>query len=463
MKNTVNKLASILFFVFYTTSAYAQAYPWQALSQNDAVQMVRTFENDPNLVVTIAATSINSNQSQNASETYTLTTTQNTYLVWSKTPDLFFRSNNFFIIDKTAFYGQPYDISVLRSQVMTQQAAQDIATSFLQAHYSAPQLLSKIEISPHVADKVNVSDPDFIDSYSFQFSQDCGNGITGPADCEIVVDSVKGQIVSYNSTFYPVLVSTIPTLTTDQAMAAAMNGLHVQNGQPGNIESISVTSPDDFGVEQLVYVLNFIGVGPIPDATPTNQAFFAAPSGSFTYSQYDENYVAIVDANTGVIQGWNITLGAANISKKLTTQRLTSVNKLRAQIAKKHEDMNKSLKFLWANKNDRLVYLPLLITSQPYMSANYLCYGAADAKIAMTKGKQVTVKGQDRQVSFNLNSLTYQVNGQPKQMSARPVLINGRCYVPLDMMNAVLPGKFTYEAKAQTVRYDPPHPKQASK
>lgn len=64
---------------------------------------------------------------------------------------------------------------------------------------------------------------------------------------------------------------------------------------------------------------------------------------------------------------------------------------------------------------------------------------------------------------LHLNNQTYQVNGKIKQMSSKPVVINGRCYVPLDVMQAVLGGKWSCEAKAQTVRYDPPQVKQAGK
>jgi saccharopine dehydrogenase-like NADP-dependent oxidoreductase len=46
-------------------------------------------------------------------------------------------------------------------------------------------------------------------------------------------------------------------------------------------------------------------------------------------------------------------------------------------------------------------------------------------------------------------------------MSAKPVLVNGQCYVPLDVMKAVLPYPVSYEAKRQRVRFDPPQKKVA--
>ncbi|MDQ2799509.1 MAG: copper amine oxidase N-terminal domain-containing protein, partial [Armatimonadota bacterium] len=71
--------------------------------------------------------------------------------------------------------------------------------------------------------------------------------------------------------------------------------------------------------------------------------------------------------------------------------------------------------------------------------------------------------GGGREVALTLNARTYQVNGQTRTMSAKPMLVNGRCYVPLDVVQAVLPGTFRYEPKTRTVRFDPPAPKSAHK
>ena len=124
---------------------------------------------------------------------------------------------------------------------------------------------------------------------------------------------------------------------------------------------------------------------------------------------------------------------------------------------------HKPLKFRWTGDETQISYPPHLVHQAPYMATAYLGYGVPGVKITMTQGKQVVISGPGRQVSLRLSSRTYQVNGQTKQMSAKPVLVNGRCYVPLDVMQAVLGGKWHYEAKTQTVRYDPPQVKQAAK
>ena len=113
---------------------------------------------------------------------------------------------------------------------------------------------------------------------------------------------------------------------------------------------------------------------------------------------------------------------------------------------------------LIAGKETKLNCAPLLIGKQAYVDATYLCYGLPSAKMIIKASKQIAIEGKKRQISFGVNSQIYQVNGKTKQMSAKPVLVNGRCYVPLDVMQTVLGGQWSYDKQTQTVRYDPKKP-----
>ncbi len=118
------------------------------------------------------------------------------------------------------------------------------------------------------------------------------------------------------------------------------------------------------------------------------------------------------------------------------------------------------LKFAWAEQPFKLNHSPLCISNIAYVFADYLCYRSPNSKVTR-KGSGFRIDRRNQKITFRLDSRTYQVNGQTHRMSAEPVLVNGRCYVPLDVMQAVLGGKWSYDAKAKTVRYDPPPVKQA--
>lgn len=69
--------------------------------------------------------------------------------------------------------------------------------------------------------------------------------------------------------------------------------------------------------------------------------------------------------------------------------------------------------------------------------------------------------GTNRNINFALGGQSYTTDSQTKRMSAKSVVIKGRCYVPLDVMQTLLGGKRSNEAKTQTVRHDPPPKKVA--
>ena len=123
----------------------------------------------------------------------------------------------------------------------------------------------------------------------------------------------------------------------------------------------------------------------------------------------------------------------------------------------------KPLLFAWSGQRLTLSYPPLLANKIPYVYAGYLCSGIPGAKVIRTAKKQMVVEGRGKQVVINPNSLAYQINGKSRKMSAKPVMVGTECYVPLDVMKAVLPYPVHFDAKAQTVHFDPPQLKVARK
>jgi len=75
----------------------------------------------------------------------------------------------------------------------------------------------------------------------------------------------------------------------------------------------------------------------------------------------------------------------------------------------------------------------------------------------------MVIEGQRKQIVITQGSRTYEINGKAHKMTTKPVMVGNECYVPLDMMKAVLPYPVRYDAKALTVHFDPPQKKVAQR
>lgn len=438
------------------TSLFAQGYAWHPVTQEEAVQAVRHFEANPSLDFKVTR-SVTEDTTQPGKWrlvphtrgipsgndllcSYSLSAGRYQYGVNYYTEDEFSRTDtSFFDADK--FYGQPYDPAILKPLVMSEGSAQVIAQAFVSSHYPEPARLNKVSVKPDFGGQGDVPESlRFIHSYQFSFDQDCGNGVMAPAGCYVEVDAIRGQVISFVGIHYPVLISSVPRFTGDETMAIAMNALDISDGVPDKVEATGISKPDSMGQETLYHHVTFSG----------------RQAGAIGYQRY---YVA-VDANTGEIEHWGIANGIVKSPAKPASAAFVL---LRANMAKKPASAGTSLKLTTKAGQVSLNYPPLAIHGEAYLYANYLCEGVPDAKISTKLGEQIDITSKSRQVSLRLNSQSYRVNGQARQMSAKPVLLNGRCYVPLDVVQTVLGGKWSYDAKAKTVRYDPPPVKMGSK
>jgi hypothetical protein len=434
MKNLMTQLALCSILLTAGAATLAQGYTWENLTENDAIQVVRDFEGDPNLNVSSDGLSVMDFEDPAMfaqTEEYQLHANGYSYHVSRYTRYRFSRQDEAFGPDYSEFYGQPYDPYTLAGQVMPQADAEAIAISYMQAHFPAPQILTQHTVRPRYPGRVMDPDPHFIQYYTVDFVQDCGDGVVGPSFCQVDVDSVHGRIVGYGQAYYPVLVPTVPGLTGEQATAAAMNVLLTEPGTPETVDNLYVSHPDALGVEHLVYSLKFTGIGP---AYPTPETYFCH-----------------VDAFNGAVLGWDIIMSARAGTHGDRNTLATQCRTRKGPRASTCRTLAVSLN----GKRSNLSYPPLIVTDRPFMYVGYLCYGTADVKLRYKNREHITVTGTTRQMVFNLNSRAYRLNGQTRKLPAKPVIVNGRCYVPLEAAQAVLPFRISYDAKACVVRFDP--------
>lgn len=429
----------------FALKSSAQAYVWQSLSADDAVQSVRGFEGSNNLAVTVVETPSNSGVPAPWID-YVLTAGRYEYDVCAYSHDVFFRSDVTFMLDKPRFYGQPYDLDVLKQQVMSQDAAQSIARTFMLAHFPHPEVLTNIRIWPESETDHMTGKAVFVKDYLIAFFQQNALGVGGPAECRVTVDTIKGQVINYRAKYYPLLIGTVPTLSADQATASAMNALNIVQGTPKPVDGLIVSAPDALGNETLLYGVNFGGISlPFGQTDATNT--------------YPENYIATVDAFTGDVVYASMLMSLVSKHRPGESRAFSSI---RTQVAGKLRSTGSRLKFVWAGQPLTLNHSSLSVGNRAYVLADYLCSRSPASKITK-KGSDFHVNGQAQDTSFRVGSQVYQINGQTKRMSGTPLLLNGLCYVPLDVMQAVLGGEWSYDAKAQTVRYDPSPIKRASR
>ena len=463
MKTIALKTTIIFLLVLLPASLYAQGYVWHTVTPEDAAKAVREFKAKPELALKVMfptteppqADPISESHAKNAvariiPHTDSLPSENDLLCSYSINDGRYQYSVNYYSLDEFGFldtfiaypdkfYGQHYDPIAFKSMVMSETSAQAIAQDYMRCHYPEPALLNKLTVTPNYGSQGDEpADQRFIHSYQFSFDQDCGGGVMAPAGCFIEVDTIKGQIIIFTYGHYPVLISPIPKLTGQEAISAAMNALNITDGVPGAVDRVGISKPDGMGEEGLYYGVTFYGVR----------------------NGEKGNYYATVNGNTGELTRWDISHSIA-IKPKTPVSSVFSL--LRVQMAKKPKSVGQPLKLMRETTPINLNCPLLGVVGKAFMYAGYLTYNSPGGKMTAGRDKRITISGPTRRTTFNITSRDYSFNGKTKQMSTKPILINDRCYVPLDVMQTVLGGKWNYDAKAKTVRYDPPQKKVARK
>ncbi len=427
----------------FAITAFAQGYTWQPLTPADAIQAVRDFEGDANLPVTIQPyipprpdnRHLFSPAYDHLSDVYKLRAGNYEYRVNTHSRNMVQRRDVTFALDKNTFYGQPYDPSVLKQQAMSQDEAQLIAKDYMLAHFPHPEALSKLTVS-----KMWNSDREWDATYAFIYSQVCDNGVHGPSQCQVTVDTVMGKVMYYGGFYFPVLASTIPRLSGDQAMACAIQSLIFSDGQPGVIQAMSILRPDVMGLERLVYHLTFAGRGPENRVGPTGP------------TEYVESYTGIVDASTGELIEWGMIMSLPDGSEK--SKRLSARGIKRIVPVKHLLTEYKPLDVVFANQPTALSYPVRLVDGQPYLYVGYLCYGAKDVKLRYNGRDDISIVSPERAARFSLHKAEYTLSGKTRALPAKPVIVEDRCYVPLQAAQDTMPFRIVYDDAKKQVRFD---------
>lgn len=418
----INYTAVLLLVLLSPSMVQAQGYTWQPMSPEDAVQIVRRFEGNAGLQVVPRPGStvmypLNISHVQN----YDLLSGDREYSFDMRRRDsLFFTDKR---IRDANFYGQPYDSNVLGPQAMSQPEAENIARNYMQAHFPNPEKLNKMEVSKHYGES-KPTNASFIQYYTFAFYEDI-NGVRGPAECTVRVDTIFGRILMFISNNIPVIISTMPRLTPEQAYAILFNTLQV-NGVPSGEPKLYVEYPDALGNQLLEYRMDFF-VG-------------------FTH------YFAVVDANSGTLLATFPYHGGGTLPVKPVS---AAIKAWRSKLAQRPTIAKTVLKPMMGGMEAKLDFPPLLVNNQPYVYVGYLCYGAKNVKLTYKGRDRIAVASPERSLQFSLNSTAYTCNGQSKQLLAKPVLVDDRCYVPLEAAQGVLPFAIAYNAAAKQVKFDP--------
>lgn len=321
-----------------------------------------------------------------------------------------------------------FDDPAMFGQMMSAQAAEIIAIAFMQSHFPAPQVRTNHTMLPMGPDDVRDPDPGFVCAYAVSFTQDCGRGVVGPSRCYIVVDTVFGRVVDYSQCFYPVLVPVVPALSGSQAMTAAMNALLTDQGEAGTLGGLYISHPDALGVERLAYSLSIVGTGP------------AGLSSYFCH----------VDAFTSAVLGWDVPAGARRGVSNSARQAPTSPRKCTHPPALRRY---RALVLRCAGVAP-LTYAPLLVHNRAYLFGGYLCSGDPTARKSYHGPGDIRVAGKDRDLRFSTTSTRRLLNGQKRTLPAKPVILNGRTYVPIEAAQGVLPFRVTCDATTKMVRFD---------
>jgi hypothetical protein len=392
-----------------------QTYVWGCLTTADAIRCVREFEGNLSLAVAVTASPQSLLGPPGPDVSYRLSAGVYAYTVCAYTASLFQRSDSQFQADKAAFYGQPYDPSVLKSQSMSRAAAQSIAQATMLAHFPNPQMLDCTE-----EDDWRLGTSDFVDAYVFTFYGRSSGGVAGPSFCKVTVDSVRGRVVRYSAALFPVLIGTIPALTCQQAAACAASVLGISDAQlDGDPVPPLVSKPDALGVERLYYSLFVIGTDAVTQDTMRWRAY--------------------VDANDGsVIETAVVMSRPAKRANRGRLPRMAGGRQVQ-------------LKVQFLGRPTELHSPPVLVANRAYMHSRYLCSSAGGSQLKWKAPGRLTVSGPGRRVTFGVGSTACTVRGRHVRLPAPPVLVAGRCYVPIELVNNVLPYRVRFDAATRTV------------
>jgi len=316
----------------------------------------------------------------------------------------------------------PTDPTEAAARVLPEADLRQRAVEYMRSYYPDPARLNKIELQKTGGWSDGKGGPVFVQTYTYRFTQEMPNGAQGPSSCSVNIETLDGSVSYYAAWTQPVLISPIPALSRDQAMAVATQTL-ATSAEPIQVDRLFFIGPDAFGLQRLCYALRFVG------------ELKTGRSGPGTYG-------VGIDANSGEVLSLDLITGLATKS--------AGPPKPVIHAAASERILEKRLTLQWGGRTLATQYPPLNMHDRPYLCADYLLMGRPDRKLQRGQ-QQLTFADAAHVWTMQIGKREYICDGKPRKMSAPPLLINGKYYVPLDILTEVTGYKAQYQAKTKTV------------
>jgi hypothetical protein len=412
MSRTVVWLAVVVASLFVAVSpARAGVYRWPGVTLEQALDVIRQFEGRADIELAEEPRVYVENPEYLGSsgfawsQEWVLTTATREYHISVHDPKQFWMFDEQIIDDEDGFYGEPFDEGKFEKRMMPWTQAEKIADDFARAHYPAFDVFNVRSKDINPDSGMSESKSTFVRDYDFSYAVELSDGIEVPLYCRVSVDSVFGRIVSYQQTYFPVLIDPTPWLDEEQAIAAAADALIYGEPFSAEAEGLNVTPPDEMGLERLARWVDIAGYDNLSE------------------EHYEGHFVVAVDAQTGDILDVGIITGLVSGPKPTTPPRPKPLYEGPAQL-------------LRAGKPLALSYPPMVIGSNIYIYLlNFPGLGIETEVLGPGRAK-VTGPQNTGYVDARQGTLTF--NGQPFLRYGKPVIIKGRTYVPLNFARRLL-------------------------
>jgi hypothetical protein len=389
--------------------ARAEYYMWPGVTAEQAQQVVRQFEGDPDLQFTGEPYSEVSDDEFGpshfvGSRAWVLAAGTREYRVSAYDPSWLWMWDAQIVDEPEAFYGQPYDEDVLIGQMMPWQQAEPIAESFAAQHY--PHMGEVNMRSKDINPDSPIEGSGFVTDYDFFFGAVLPSGIRQPMRCFVSVDSVMGRIVGYGQSYFPVLVDTVPSITGEEAGMAALNALIAHEGYIGGTPELAIIGPDELGLERLAW---WVSVWGYENLTP---------------EMYESRFVVAVDAHTGDIVHWERVAGGTGRAGRgplepspqgRPTARLVAIRNGAAL---------------------RTSYPPIVLSQRLYLYL--LNLPGLGAEMELLSPGRATLKTAKATGYVDAKRGILTLNDRPFLRYGKPLIVRGRTYVPLDFVRRLL-------------------------
>jgi hypothetical protein len=272
--------------------------------------------------------------------------------------------------------------------------------------------------------------------------------------CFVQVNEYTGDVMGYGAiTTGAVTISTTPVLAAAQAESAALGWLAADL----NVGVAFTTGPsalyvtvDPLGQQRLIWYV------PAATSADPNYTLAAWIQNEYLGAGAVDVYV---DANTGEVVRRVAYLGAPGSRVTAPAHWRTRTLRNRKDTGRRMVGIRKAeptLRLSACNRDVPLpAYPPIAIGRHVYIYAGYLRWSGNKMPLRYGRGGVVSLATPLGRAEFRPRHLTFVLNGHLRSLSVPPIVRNGRCYVPLEAAQAVLPFRISYDAKARVVRFDP--------